>query len=152
MQMRGVLVLFTLAGAALAVACGDDGGTDPVIEQVAEAELPGNYTATTFTLDIGAGPIDLIGTGASIQLGLASGGVASGQIFVPGLGEGGGDFDESLEGTWSYVQPTLSLDHAADTFMRDLPLTASKVNGVIQLEGEKNFGDETIHVVLVKGP
>jgi hypothetical protein len=99
-------------------ACGDD-NFSPTVENVA-----GPYTASTFTYETSEGTTDLLAAG----------------------GEGGGDLDEDLTGTWTLAGTTVTFDQDADTFIRDLEFTADQD----LLIGEDTFDDVTIRLVLSK--
>ena len=122
------------------VSCGDD-GFDPTVNEVA-----GTYQATTFTFDGGSGPTDLLAIGASVTITLAPDGTSSGRMLVPGVGEGGGDLDADLAGTWTLSGTTVTFDQAADTFMRDVPFTAEPS----RLRAQGTFGEEVVVLVLTK--
>ncbi len=122
-------------------ACGGDDSFSPTVETVA-----GSYTATTFTLTTSAGPTDLLALGALVEVTLAADGTTSGQLFVPGGAEGGGDLDEDLTGTWSLAGSTVTFNQTADTFIRDAEFTATRN----RLTGEGTFGDVTILLVLTR--
>lgn len=107
--------------------------------------LAGSYEATTFTVREGTGPTqDVLATGGFINVTLTAAGTTSGRVFVPGGGETGGDFDADLSGTWTLNGTVVTFDHAADTFVRDLPFTAD--GG--RLTGEATFSGATVRVVL----
>jgi hypothetical protein len=108
--------------------------------------VAGAYTASTFTVLEGGTTTDVLAGGGSITLTLAAAGSTTGRVFVPGGGENGGDFDEDLSGTWTLQDSTVTLDHTADTFLRDMTFT---VRGR-QLSGQETFGGVTISVVLTK--
>jgi hypothetical protein len=141
-------------------ACGGDDGTgpkfdpdpDPTGDPAALENLPGSYTATTLTVDFGDGPVDMLSGGASVLLTLTGDGATSGTIFAPGGGDGGEDVSAPLDGTWAYASPILTLDHPADTFLRDMPLTATDSGGTIHLWGEETFGGETVRLILTRVP
>lgn len=107
----------------------------------------GSYTATTFTVQEDAGPVqDVLGEGGLINVTLTAGGATSGQLFVPGGGDGGADLDADLAGIWTLSDATVMLSHEADTFLRDMPLTATKN----ALSGSATFISATVSVVLTK--
>jgi hypothetical protein len=128
-----------LAAAALALACGDS--TAPTMASVA-----GTYQATTFTVLQNGATTDLLANGSSLALTLAADGTTAGRVFVPGGGEAGADFDEDLTGTWVLQDSTVTLDHPADTFLRDMTFTV----GDRRLSGEATFSGTTITVVMTK--
>jgi hypothetical protein len=108
--------------------------------------VAGSYAATSFTVTEAGGTTDVLSTGGSITLSLTAGGTTNGRLFVPGGAEDGSDFDEDLTGTWALQDSTVTLDHDADTFLRDMTFT---VRGQ-QLVGEETFSDVTVAVVLAK--
>jgi hypothetical protein len=121
------------------VACGES--TEPTVDSVA-----GSYTATAFTVTEGGSTTDVLADGGSITLTLNTGGSAAGRLFVPGGAEDGSDFDEDLTGTWTLTGTAVSLDHAADTFLRDMTFTVS----ADRLTGQETFAEATIAVTLAK--
>jgi hypothetical protein len=123
----------------LLVGCGE--GFTASIDTVS-----GPYTAAAFTLTQANQTTDLLAGGASIELTLLSQGTTEVRLFVPGGAEEGGDLDLSLEGTWTLQGARVTLQHEADTFLRDLVLTASDS----RLEGEFAQGDDVVHVRLEK--
>jgi hypothetical protein len=134
----------TLRGPSLALtialtACGDD--FSPTVENVA-----GSYSASTFTYRTDAGTTDLLAAGAVVSIDLAEDGTTTGEIFVEDGGEGGGDLEADLAGTWTLEGSTVTFDQAADTFIRDLEFTADED----VLDGEDTFDDVTIRLVLTK--
>lgn len=68
-------------------------------------------------------------------------GTTAGHLSVPNQ-----SLEADLSGTWTLNGSTVALHQTADTFLRDLTLSA--VNN--QLEGEHNFSGTTVHVVLVR--
>jgi hypothetical protein len=107
-------------------------------------DLAGTFIASTFTVTEGGVTEDLLAAGASITVTLSSDGSTSGQLFVPGGNEDGSDFDADLSGTWTLDGSQVSLDHVADTFIRDMSFTADQD----RLTGQATFGSATLHVVL----
>ena len=91
--------------------------------------------------------VDRLARGAQIRLTLAASGATSGTLLVPDVAESPGepaDFVADLDGAWTLTGTTVTLDHEADTFLRDMPLT---VRGD-RLEGDRTFGDVRVRVVL----
>lgn len=113
----------------------------PTIEAVA-----GAYHATTFAVLQAGATTNLLAAGGLIALTLTVDGTTSGRVFVPGGGESGEDFEADLAGTWTLEGWTVTLDHPADTFLRDVSFA---VHGH-QLSSEATFSDVTITVVLAK--
>ncbi|HUG40944.1 MAG TPA: hypothetical protein VMM12_10680 [Longimicrobiales bacterium] len=113
--LRAVPLL--LAGLVAGTACDDD-GTGPDREDVA-----GLYQATTLVVTDGGADTDVLAEGAFITLGLTAAGATSGTLFVPGGNDDGSDLTADLTGTWTLRGDVVTLDHAADTFLRDLDFT-----------------------------
>ena len=121
--------------------CGDDSSFSPTVESVA-----GAYSATIFTLDVGAGTVDQLVLGADVAMTLAPDGTTTGHLFVPGAGAGGGDLDADLTGSWTLSRGGVTFDQTADTFIRDVRFTADRD----RLTGEAPSGHNTVHLVLTK--
>ena len=132
----GAALLFVLAISA----CGDDDeGFSPTVDDVA-----GSYTATTFTVTSGAGEVDLLGIGASVTATLDADGTTTGRLLVPGAGEGGGDLDEDLAGTWSLNGSTVTFSQSSSTLISDVDFAV----GPNTLTGEGTFQGSLILLVL----
>lgn len=132
--MRAGLVSVLLLGCS-----GDD--FTPTVDNVA-----GAYVATAFTVTEGTETTDLLDDGATFSIELATDGATTGQLFIPGGAEDGGDIDASMEGEWSLSGTTVTFTQGADTFVRDMDFTASEN----ELRGDEVFGDVTVTVVLRK--
>jgi len=140
------IALLLLPGLA---ACTD---SDPVAPGETLA-LSGTYAAAsgeatrfgvvTFTAEVGGASRDMLAEGASIVLDLREDGTTSGRLFVRGS-EGEDDLDEDLTGTWVEESGIVRLQHAADTFLRDMDFA---VDGD-RLVGEAEFGGVEVHVTL----
>ena len=151
MLARSVFIL--LASTALA-ACGDP--TAPAMRRLAGTYEASRSTATTsafgtltFTTTQDGVTTDWLAEGAFIRLTLRANGTTTGRVFIPNVNEHGEreqgvSFDEELTGTWSVSDDIVHLDHAADTFLRDMVF---HVRGD-QLEGEEFFANVTVRVVL----
>lgn len=135
--------------AALA-ACADDDPLGP--EDVERADVVGTYDATTLLATEGGTTINLMLTGADLEITLAADGTTSGHLLVPGMDEDGGDLDASLAGTYSFDDASrqVTFEQEADTFLRDLALTAVRSGSRIRLEGTETFGTATVEVVLTR--
>lgn len=131
----------TLALVAALVACGDDDGFSPTVDNVA-----GSYAAATFTLTDADGTVDLLALGAEVDVTLAADGTTSSQLFVPGGGEDGEDFEADLAGTWALDGSTVTFEQPGDNLLQDVEFTASRD----RLTGEATFGDDTVRLVLAK--
>ncbi len=134
---RAVALSLTLALSG----CGEDGSFSPTVEDVA-----GAYSATTFTLDLGAGMVNQLVLGAEVAMTLAPDGTTTGHLFVPGAGEGGRDVDADLTGTWTLSTGGVTLDQTADTFIRDVRFAADRD----RLIGDAPTGHNIVHLVLTK--
>lgn len=100
------------------------------------------FGAVTFTAESDASR-DMLAEGASIVLDLHPDGTTSGRLFVPGSA-GEDDFDEDLAGTWVEENGIVRLDHAADTFLRDMDFAVEAG----RLVGDAGFGGVDVHVTL----
>jgi hypothetical protein len=90
--------------------------------------------------------VDLLAQGSHVTLDLATDGTTTGQLFVPGGDEDGGDLDVDLTGTWTLSGSTVTFDQAGDTFIRDVEFTAEQN----RLTGEGDFDDASIRLILTK--
>jgi hypothetical protein len=100
--------------------CGDD-GFGPTTENVS-----GDYSATILTVQDNAGTTDMLGIGSAMEVTLHPDGTVSGHLFVPSLGEGGGDVDEDLVGTWSLSGDKVTIASPQDVFLTDIEFTATE--------------------------
>jgi hypothetical protein len=130
----------SLLAVAAVVACSDS--FNPTIENVA-----GDYTLQTFMTTDTAGTTDWRATGATLTLSLDTNRTASGHLHVPGGGEGGGDLDADMAGTWTLVGKSVTVDQTADTFVRDM--TWKPILGGL-LAAERSFGGTLVRVQLQK--
>ncbi|MGH7638637.1 MAG: hypothetical protein ACREOK_13400 [Gemmatimonadaceae bacterium] len=121
-------LLTTLVLTSLAIACRESAG--PSIGTVA-----GVYTATTFTSTTSGATINHLAEGSQILILLSTDGSTEGQLLVPGGNDDGSDVNEELTGTWTLSGSTVQFDHAADTFLLDMPFAVS---------GTRLLGDATI--------
>ena len=124
---------------AVVLACGDS--VAPTATDVV-----GNYSATTFTTRDSSGTVNWLTQGALLNVVLAANDSTAGRLFVPGGADSGGDLDADLAGTWVLHGDTVEFDHAADTFVRDMPFVFKDNT----LSGEATFSGATVRVVMVK--
>jgi len=130
-----------LAGCIALIACGES--TSPTLASVA-----GGYEATALTTTIDGTTTNQLAEGTSVSVFLAQNGTTSGTLFVPEGNDDGTDLTASLAGTWTLNGNTVEFDHAADTFIRDMPFT---VQGNNRLVGDHTFfGDTRIQITLTK--
>jgi hypothetical protein len=111
------------------------------------ADVTGSFTATAFTTSSGGGtPIDQLAAGATVTLVLNSDHTTSGRLFAPG--EDG--IDASLVGTFAYDEEKaeLTLQHDADTFLRDMRFEVSEDDGRVRLEGSETFSGTVVSITL----
>lgn len=139
--MRALISAMIAASLTLSLAaCGDD-AFSPTVENVS-----GSYTAQTFTATSGAGTLDLLALGAMISVTLDDDGTTTGELFVPGGGEGGEDLEADLEGTWTLTASTVTFNQDADTFLRDVEFTAEED----RLTAEGDFSGQALRLVLAR--
>lgn len=110
------------------------------------ANIAGAYAATAFTTTTAGVTTNQLAAGAALTLTLAASGGVTGQLFVPGGAEGGGNLSEDLVGTWTLTGSTVQFAQSADTFVRDMPFIATEN----RLTGDATFSGTTIHVELTK--
>jgi hypothetical protein len=122
-----------------ALACGDT--TAPTV-----ADVAGSYGAATFTTQDVTGTTDLLAQGTLLNIVLTADGNTTGRLLVPGGNDDGSDFDADLAGTWLLHGDTVDFEHAADTFVRDMPFLFS--GG--KLSGQATFSGTNVKVVLAK--
>ena len=124
--------------AMMLTACSDS-PTEPdplTVEAVAGVYgASGAFGALTFTTVNSGDVTDWLDAGASISLRLNTDGTTEGELFIPGADEDGSDVEENLTGAWHLTGNAVTLEHDADTFLRDMPLTI--VGG--RLEGDRTF-------------
>lgn len=110
-----------LLGASLA-SCS---ATEPVAPPPPPPPNPilGTYQATVLTVVMPGQTLDVLASGGSLTITLASNGTTSGRLFVPGGGENGEDFDASMAGTWNQTGDTVRFVQDADTYVRDATWT-----------------------------
>lgn len=140
----------TAVAAIVAIAgCGDSGQSlDAQLALVAGTySAEGAFGAVVFTTTRpdGTETVDWLARGASIRLSLHEDMTTSGRLYIPGADEDGGDMDEDLTGTWTIQGNRVSLDHEADTFLRDMDLFFDGE----RLEGEETWS-ATVRVELVR--
>lgn len=108
------------------------------------ADVAAAYEATTLTTTTAGEVTDELAAGAQLRITLEEDGATSGRLFVPGGDEDGSDFDADLAGTWGIDGETVTFDHPADTFVRNMPFEYQ--NG--RLVGERTFGETRVRVEL----
>jgi hypothetical protein len=126
----------------LALSCGgDDEPFSPTVQDVA-----GSYQASSLTATQSGITVNLLSLGATVAMVLNEDGTTTGRVFAPGLDEGGQDLDVDLAGTWTLEGETVTFNQTGDTFIRDIPFTASPN----RLQGEGTFKTFTIRLTLTK--
>lgn len=81
----------------------------------------GTYVATTFVVQpAGQAPINVLGAGGSLSITINANGTTSGALVVPAAVTGGAAVNESMAGTVTVTQLTVTFQQTADTFVRDL--------------------------------
>jgi hypothetical protein len=130
---------FALIAAFVIAGCEDSNDPDAAV---------GTYVATSLVTTENGQSFNHIANGSTITLTLQSGGSTTGTAHLEAaLGEP--DVDWNLSGTWTRNGSTVELDHSADTFLRDMPLTFSGNT----LTGDETFGGGRVQVTLTRfGP
>jgi hypothetical protein len=145
-QKARLLLLCAFSASFGASACDDT--VEP--RDITRADVIKTYSATLLTTTTSGITTNQLALGATLTLTLRADGTTAGRLFAPDAGEDGGDFDVSLDGQFSFddVNDEITLDHAADTFLRDMTLIATAFEGGIQLEGEDTFPSGGIRLIL----
>ena len=120
----------------LVAAC--SGAVEPVVVlpptgPVSRDELIGTYDAVEFTTTAGEDVIDLLALGASLTLTMESSAHYSGQVSAPGIGAGGADVDEMLEGAWTFDIVTHTTRFPAGSPLLDATFRPSRSEDVSTL-------------------
>jgi hypothetical protein len=152
--MRTPRSMFALLALLLAGCSGEP--TSPAAGVVASylATVPSSAGATAYgslvvtsTQNGVTTPINV--RGSEIRVVLAADSSTTGRLYVPSTPAGAAPtagIDADLTGTWSRTGDVVTLHHAADTFLRDMPLT---VHGD-ELLGDATFGAVRVQLTLVK--
>lgn len=137
--MRTILAV---AAAAL-LACSDS--FNPTTEN-----MVGDYTLQSLITTDTSGTTDWVAAGSTLTISLATNGTTTGNLFIPGAGAGGGDFNADMAGTWSLSGDVITFLQTADTFVRDMDFSA----GQDRLSGDQTFSFNTVatrvRIVLAK--
>jgi hypothetical protein len=133
--------MLTLGLALILAGCGDDDSFSPTVENVS-----GTYAPATFTVTSATGTVDLLALGAEVSLTLDPDGTTTGELFVPGGGEGGEDFEADLAGTWTLEGSTVTFNQTTDTFIGEVEFTAERD----RLTAEDTGSGQTVRLVLEK--
>ena len=88
-------------------------------EDLEREDVAGSYTATQLSITTGSDVIDVLEQGGEVTLVLGVDGRTAGTIDAPAIGEDPA-FSADLEGTWDIQGELITLDHDADTFLRDM--------------------------------
>jgi hypothetical protein len=111
--------------------------------------VAGFYQATTFSITQGGSTTDELAEGSSLIITLNTDGTTIGHLFVPGMDEGGADFNTSLDGSWTLDGNTVHFAQTEDSFVRDIPFTADGRT----LRADATLADGTaFHLTLSKAP
>lgn len=137
-----------LFGLAAVLASCSDNGVSP--EPITRQDITRAFSAVTFTITNNGTTTDQLALGAVFDITLHEDGSTTGNLFLPGVGEGGEDFIADLAGSFSFDESTgrLAFEQDADTFLRDMTFTAVRSSNVVQLAGEETFDGTIIRLVL----
>ena len=127
-----------LAIALFLASCGGDDGFSPTVDNVS-----GSYSASSFTITSSSGLVDLLATGASMQVTLTPEGATTGRLLIPGTDMGGGD-DEDLTGTWMLTGGKVTISPTGPSVLRFAEFTAAPD----RLSGERVLSGDTLRLVL----
>jgi hypothetical protein len=90
--------------------------------------------------------VDLLGIGATVTADLAADGTSTGRLFVPGGGEGGGNLDEDLAGTWTLSDDIVTFSPSGSSLISDVDFAV----GPNTLTGEGLFQGAVLLLVLTR--
>ena len=127
--LRPLLALLVFA------AGGCRGATDP-------DPLVGTWLATTFEItSAGQGRTNVLASGGTLGLNVASNFVTTGTLIVPAALNGGTTFTASLAGTATRTNNVVHFDQPADTFMRNLTFTLveNRLEATAQVVGTATY-------------
>lgn len=130
----------TLATALLLASCGGDDGFSPRVDNVS-----GSYSASSLTVTSSSGIVDLLATGASVQVTLATDGATTGRLLLPGS-DTVGDHDEDLTGTWALSGDTVTISPRGPSVLR----FATFIAAPDRLTGERVLSGDTLRLVLIR--
>lgn len=147
LRIGALVMTLAVVGACESNPAGPEPGELSMAAIAGSYNASGDYATSRLVTRADGESMDWIAMGAYIDLQLDADGTTSGTMFFPGLDEDGGDFEADLTGTWSLEGETVTFDHDADTFVRDMPF---EVVGE-SLVGEETFGEVTVEFVLLKG-
>jgi hypothetical protein len=152
--MRAPRSMFALLALSLAGCSGEPTSPAAGVAGSYLATVPGSTGAAAYgslvvtsTQNGVTTPVDV--RGSEIGVLLAADGSTTGRLYVPSAPAGAAPsagIDADLAGTWSLAGDVVTLHHAADTFLRDMPLT---VHGD-ELLGDATFGGVRVQLTLVK--
>jgi hypothetical protein len=136
-------IRFPALVAALAVLLGacDSPTANPTV-----ASASGEYQASTLSFTQGGQTYDFLAAGAKLTMSLKQDGTTTGELFLPGVDEDGGDVREDLAGQWTLRADTVRFSQSADTFLRDVPFVVRRG----RLTAEYGSDGARIEVVLRK--
>jgi len=119
--------------------CGDDNGFSPTVTNVS-----GSYSASSFTVTSSSGVVDLLASGAAVQVTLTADGVTTGRLLLPG-DDTNADYDEDLTGIWTLTGAKVMLSPRGASLLRFAEFTAAPD----RLTGERILSGQTLRLVLI---
>jgi hypothetical protein len=118
----------------------------PMISSCKDDSLPGDYTATTFTITPQGGATqDVLAAGGHITLSIANDFTTAGNLSIPASIDGG-PVSVSMLGNMVKQGDEITFDLVADSFMRDMTFTFSGNT----LSAIDTFSGTTVAVTLSK--
>ena len=145
LRMRALPCTVALAALVTLGACEDE-STGPELEVVA-----GTYTATTFDVTESGMTFDILDLGGDLTMTLNANGTMSGNLFAPGMDDGGADLDQDFAGSWEVDEDsrvTFELADDDDTFLEDVALDFDEDDGT--LTTTEFAGDARFNLVLTR--
>jgi hypothetical protein len=141
LKQHGLMLALALPAVLFACGSSDEPSTTPIA---------GSYVATSFVTTGTSGQKDELAAGSTFQITLAANGSTTGHLHIAASGSDPAR-DADLTGTWSASGSTVNFDHAADTFIRDMPFDwSSNIQGISILTGDHVFSGTRIQVTLTR--
>lgn len=128
LRMR-VLPCAVALGAIMTLGACEDEATGPEAAVVA-----GTYTATTFDVTDNGTTFDILDLGGDLTVTLNASGTMSGNLFAPGMDDGGVDLDEDFAGSWEIEEDgriTFEFAGDVDTFLEDVAFDFDEEDGTL---------------------
>lgn len=113
-------------------------------------DMIGKYVSSRFDITADGTTTNLIDAGGTLTIFLQADGTSGGTLYIPAGVAGFDDVVEAnLDGTWTLSDGTVTFDHSADTFVREMEF---RILPNQQLEGDETIDGRRIRVLLAYVP